>query len=362
LISDSIKDSILGSHKNPINWCERGEDGIDEFRTNSLAAACFPTLFPYGRGDFTDKRRRFVDVSDKDAIKYYSAYADTLSNGRLSFRFAKHPMWQFWVMNRYNRHFLLRQTNAYVRAQPMQAQMSKDELFEQLKKPHNIIQMGLSRYEANLPGSNGFWYIKTEELKAAIREAGCPTLFFTLSMADNHWPDFYGLLSKCNSENHDNVDVINENDERARTLRENLHLSAWYFQKRAKIFTEQMREVLDISWYWQRIEAQRRGALHLHGCMKMENDSDLQERSRCALLGHLATHRLEHYKLDQETIRIEKNDDPNVDKRKRFSSVEIDAALNEKRSVFDEMHKKICEEVNTRAQVGTYWYYCTRTT
>ena len=59
---------------------------------------------------------------------------------------------------------------------------------------NNKVMAGLHRYAANIPGTDGFWYKHSSELQAAVTSLGCPTLFYTLSMAYLHWPSLLKLL------------------------------------------------------------------------------------------------------------------------------------------------------------------------
>ena len=50
----------------------------------------------------------------------------------------------------------------------------------------------VSRYVGNIAGTNSYWNKVREELKAIITNVGAPTLFFTFSSADMHWPELHG--------------------------------------------------------------------------------------------------------------------------------------------------------------------------
>ena len=54
------------------------------------------------------------------------------------------------------------------------------------------MQMYLSkvpRYFGNIAGTNAYWNKVRDELKAIITSVKAPTLFFTFSSADMHWPE-----------------------------------------------------------------------------------------------------------------------------------------------------------------------------
>ena len=54
----------------------------------------------------------------------------------------------------------------------------------------------LSRYVAQISGTNAYWNTVREELKAIKTNVRTPTLFFNFSSADMHWPELHALLGK----------------------------------------------------------------------------------------------------------------------------------------------------------------------
>ena len=46
----------------------------------------------------------------------------------------------------------------------------------------------------NMAASNSYWNKERHELKAIITNVGAPTLFFTFSSVDMHWPDLHDLF------------------------------------------------------------------------------------------------------------------------------------------------------------------------
>ena len=52
----------------------------------------------------------------------------------------------------------------------------------------------VSRYVGNIAGTNAYWNKVREELKGIITSVGPPTLFFTFSSADMHWPELHDLF------------------------------------------------------------------------------------------------------------------------------------------------------------------------
>lgn len=69
-----------GKISRPLAWLHMEGTPLNKFKTTGLASICFPTLFPYGRGDPTNPgRKRTVSPTGgvKDFHKYFSGDSDT---------------------------------------------------------------------------------------------------------------------------------------------------------------------------------------------------------------------------------------------------------------------------------------------
>lgn len=55
-------------------------------------------------------------------------------------------------------------------------------------------------YAKNITGSSACWHKSKEDLKATTTQKGPPAIFFTLSCAEYHWPEFHNLLKKSSNE------------------------------------------------------------------------------------------------------------------------------------------------------------------
>ena len=66
-------------------------------------------------------------------------------------------------------------------------------------------------YAKNISGTNSYWYQLKEQLKATLQQIGTPTIFWTLSCAELHWPEFHALFGDVkNDYNTYKKNVINE--------------------------------------------------------------------------------------------------------------------------------------------------------
>jgi len=69
-----------------------------------------------------------------------------------------------------------------------------------VNEDYGFVMKKLTRYSKNITGTNAYWSDVKEKLKTTITQMGTPTIFWTLSMADFHWPDIHDLFkNKDNS-------------------------------------------------------------------------------------------------------------------------------------------------------------------
>ena len=117
-------------------------------------------------------------------------------------------------------------------------------------------------------------------LKRSFYIRGVPTIFFTLSCAEFHWPEFHSLFSDTNSKVHKNS--LN-----------NPYIVYWLFTVRTEKFVKK--------WYYESLEhhgigigmnSLYKGSIHCDGVAKLSNDPGLCDLSQTAWNDHLAKHKL----------------------------------------------------------------------
>ena len=82
----------------------------------------------------------------------------------------------------------------------------------------------------NIAGTDANWYKVREDLKAIINHVGAPTLFFTFSSADMHWPELHDLFqmpTHNKSSKERRMNVIN-----------NPHIVDWFFTQKLESFVK----------------------------------------------------------------------------------------------------------------------------
>jgi len=274
-----------------LNWPLQSDESMNEFTKEgeSMAAMCYVTKFPNSGGDYT-KPGRALKISEADTLEFYEQFADhNDQDGTITYRFASDMKWSFWAMNRCNRHFLLRQTNYFMSANPYAKDITYNELLEEMKQGETSpIQQGVNMYSAKLDGSDPMWWQECENLKWAVKNLSCPLLFYTLTYPDHYDPTLHKLLPYGKD-----FDFGKSNyKERAKMLNNNLHISAWYFHVRYSSLMKHVRKVFCATWYWQRIEMQGRLSPHGHGVFATEYNQKFIEWSFLALLAELAEKRI----------------------------------------------------------------------
>lgn len=228
----------------------------------------FPWLFPGGIGDIWDCERGPLDIRDwcKHLLKYYDG------------RFQRDQLFTLYAFNMIQRHdnnsggnFFVN-SPSFVGREPPTVEDLKRDVANGNTKYVNVLQY----YSASkIRGSDSYWRGKTEELKTWIdyhvaEKHGPPTMFVTLSCAENWWPDLMRLLAQMerSSGDEDQARLIEINDATAirKSAKRYPLLVNQFFMKRADEFVNTFgKEALGIKYYWARIEfAPGRGQIHLH--------------------------------------------------------------------------------------------------
>ena len=262
-----------------------GESPLNEFSTEFLATMAFPTLFPDGKGDPTNSAI-VRDISNSEVesfalkIKHLLKFGE-FNNGVWNYRFTAHPRFCYWAFNILYRKRILSKGNLYVKRNPGDVNFTFDEFNEMVSSNSSNLFKKMFYYTKELTGSNSYWNRVRQNLRATIEQVGAPTIFFTLSMAEFHWPDLRRLFNL--SENSSSQDLMT-------MIKDNPHIVVWYFQHRTEKFVKYwLYEYLGATWHWFRYEfAALRGSVHCHGLAKLKNDPGLVELSKIAVLGHIS--------------------------------------------------------------------------
>ena len=268
---DAIRHQLSG--KEPMPWPTFEDEPLNEYQTPYLATMAFPALFPDGKGDPTNQALE-RDVPFSERIKHLLKFAENI-DGKWIYRFASHPRFSYCALNMIQRMRTLQQTGIFLKQNPGEAHLIIDELHEMAVSNNSTAFMSkVSRYVANISGTNAYWHRVKEDLKAIITNVGTPTFFFTFSSADMHWPELHALFGDDNN----TVSEI-----RRKNVINNPHIFDWFFTQRLESFIKQwLYDTLDAKWHWFRYEYQGRGSIHCHGTVKLNNDPGLCQLTELA--------------------------------------------------------------------------------
>ena len=103
--------------------------------------------------------------------------------------------------------------------------------------------------------SKGYWQKRCNELKSMVRQIEKPTIFFTLSATDYHWPELFNLL--CPNKKYEEL----SEKEKQHLMHDNPIVTAYFFQQRVKLFIKHVLVPLfGVIDYWYSFEWQNRGS------------------------------------------------------------------------------------------------------
>ncbi len=282
-----IDDEFLKVKSSKKHKWEIGNEPLSEFNVPFLASMAFPTLFPDGKGDPTNNAivldtGKSPTEAFANKLKHLIKFAEKCNN-KWVYRFAAHPRFAYWAFNILYRKRILGQGSFFLKQNPSEANLSLNDLKSMLlSKSYGTLMSKIMHYGKNITGTNAYWNQARDDLRAIIHQKGPPTIFWTLSCADFHWPEFHQLL--CPNSN------ISDSERRENVIN-NPHLLDWFFTERTERFVRYwLKESLGASWYWFRYEyALQRGSIHCHGVAKLSDDPNLCELSKQALEGYLAS-------------------------------------------------------------------------
>ena len=223
----AILSTIQGTE--PLSWPGQDENAINEFSTPYLATMCFPVLFPYGSRDPTNPAR-VRNISLTNAMKHFNRFGEFV-NGKSVWRFASHPRFPYWGLNMKQRHQLLSQTSVHLQQHPGDANLTMNDLRSMVDTlPAQQLMNRLQHFASKIQGSSQYWYQRYQELKALLGQKGPPTFFWTVSSADNHWPDLHKLLPHSTSSS--------SRDEQCQAVINCPHITDWYFTTKLQDFVQ----------------------------------------------------------------------------------------------------------------------------
>ena len=280
-----------GSEENPAPYPPAGEL-VSDYDTPGIQAMAFPTLFPYGTGDVTKKDRR-VEVTMTDANKHLLKYAVWDVQREVWFYpFADHDRWCHWGQDTAERHRFNGQKSVYLSKSPEDANLTEEDMREIVEENGERLRSILARmsmFIANINGSPAYLHKWKIWLEALMEQEGMCSIWFSLSMADNHWDDLHRALDP-KLEERDFADEKEKAKWKRKLVRENPHLVDAFFFRRVNVMFETFlgSSGFEAIWHWLRGELQARGAYHGHGCARLKHDPGFARLAQLVCKGRQA--------------------------------------------------------------------------
>ena len=279
---ERVVEEVVGPNHGPVTsnrksvtipWPTRDNVPLSEFTTKYFFTLAFPSLFPYGSGDFHINRPRTCE-SMSDWAEHLLWFKDG--------RFAQHQYFKFIVHNIIMRKRTLEQSSFIVKQQLGENPLTLEEIKEKIQHGDMSIGQKILYFGAFLRGTSQYWAQRKKELRSLLQFAinegnGLPSFFTTGSCAEYHFKPLRRLLEMYTadtSRSGADVDLSNHNTLFA-VLQKNTHIVSRYFDLRTKSYFEKvMQPAFNVSAYWYRQEfAKSRGMIHWHGlCWRQDKE------------------------------------------------------------------------------------------
>jgi hypothetical protein len=132
----------------------------------------------------------------------------------------------------------------------------------------------MQAYNANINGSNAYLHQWRNKLEALMEQEGMSSIWFSVSMADNHWQDLARALDPPGDEPRVFESEADAAKFRRKMVRDSPHLVDAFFMHRVKAMLKTFfgKDGFEAAWHFVRLELQKRGVFHAHGCLRLKSD------------------------------------------------------------------------------------------
>ncbi len=182
------------------------------------------------------------------------------------------------------------------RMSPNVTGMDTDQLNEFIERGDadamRAVTQQMNMYNANIPGTDSYLANHKRNLEGLVAEKGSPTFWMTYTAGDNYWIDLHSMAVQDGHYNEDEIGMTEKEKAaiRRKWVRDNPHIVDHYFFMRAKEYFNSFygKDCLNAEWYWYRIEYQKRGSAHVHGCCRLKSDPNLPDLAQKVVHGREA--------------------------------------------------------------------------
>lgn len=287
-----------------INWPAQGDTPVDEYNLAYLLTCSWPTLFPFGRGDVSNRSMRIVPITWNQAIKHYQNYARfDASTDSWHYPFASNHRFMFYVHDVDERHRAQSSCAIYMSKNTIDSNMTIQDLRAILRQRSSedfALQRRMQRYAANILGSPAYMAEEKNKLMSLMGtrlnnadSSNFPTIWWTLTLANYYWQDLHQLYGSAPTIRPNETEIEFQSRFRShyrKKYSDYPHIVDEMFCHRVKDFVATFfgKDGLEATWLWYRYEFQKRGNIHAHGLARLKNAPDLQTLSRKVVKGRKA--------------------------------------------------------------------------
>ena len=225
------------------------------FYDKNIEPLLFPDLFPYGKGFYTN---------DGNTNRQRT---DSLGNYAKSLLLCPDPRWRlswYWphyiyltlekLRNHQNRTRILNQRNVSLANQLTTADFITNSIYT----GRSIIdETKTTTVPSYIRTGDSYFRQKEHHINTMVQGFGLPQIFYTMTMAENHWSHLHNILSKTDNKN---------------TLPSNrpFHTYLHYHHRLSSMHQHLWKNPNLTNWgkwlhHFERDEFQNRGAIHTHG-------------------------------------------------------------------------------------------------
>ena len=236
-----------------------------DFDGTPVLSNAFPWLFPGGIADYWESNR-----GEPTDPREYAAHLLRLFNGEHE----RDKFFSFFILNKIHKRENSSSGGFFLKSWLGRNPLTVEDLQDQLRQGNTSFISKLQYFSQKIRGSDSYWRLKKYELKSWIdhhihRGHGAPSLFITLSCAENWWVDLRRLLSKrVQYYDTELSKKICDNDYASvcKAARDHPLLVQEFFQIRFDTWMNTVgKKVYKIKYWWGRYEfAPGRGQIHIH--------------------------------------------------------------------------------------------------
>ena len=257
---------------------------------------CFPWLFPYGRGGYTDSREKNSSFPNMYPKARFLGKDD---------RFRKNMTYLLHFANVYERRLLLNSVNIHMKMKVNNNDITVGQLSNFDYETNSYMFMSQVR------GCAGYFKNQLINLLSYIRNLGNPHLFCTFSPDEQSYPELYSFLTNISYD--EACDQLHDGNGFSDKIYKDPLNVVIHVERR---FNALMKFIINgpllpfgskVVDYFIRREFQQRGSVHYHVLFWLENFSDLNDAAAVVqFIDKVISTELPDEKLDPELHNLVK--------------------------------------------------------